>query len=85
MRFQGRRGPVTSFAVWKIVKRYGRYAGLEDLRPHQLRHTYGRLLIEDGFDLAAVQKLMGHKRIETTLRYVQASAERLASAIERVG
>ena len=47
-------------------------AGLEPLRFHDLRHTYGSLLIAGGIDLASVKAAMGHSRITTTERYLHA-------------
>jgi integrase len=47
-------------------------AGLEPLRFHDLRHTYGSLLVAGGIDLASVKAAMGHARITTTERYLHA-------------
>ena len=47
-------------------------AGLERLRLHDLRHTYGSLLVAGGIDLASVKAAMGHSRITTTERYLHA-------------
>ena len=47
-------------------------AGLELLRFHDLRHTYGSLLVAGGIDLASVKAAMGHSRITTTERYLNA-------------
>ncbi len=47
-------------------------AGLEPLRFHDLRHTYGSLLIAGGIDLVSVKAAMGHSRITTTERYLHA-------------
>ena len=38
---------------------------------HQLRHTHAAELVNDGVSLATIRKRLGHKRIETTLRYAQ--------------
>lgn len=38
---------------------------------HKFRHTYATTLIQDGFDIVTVQNLLGHKRIETTMRYLR--------------
>ena len=47
-------------------------AGLEPLRFHDLRHTYGSLLVVGGIDLVSVKAAMGHSRITTTERYLHA-------------
>jgi integrase len=47
-------------------------ACLEPLRFHDLRHTYGSLLVAGGIDLASVKAAMGHSRITTTERYLHA-------------
>lgn len=47
-------------------------AGLEPLRFHDLRHTYGSLLVAGGIDLASVKAAMGHSRITATERYLHA-------------
>jgi integrase len=47
-------------------------AGLDPLRFHDLRHTYGSLLVAGGIDLASVKSAMGHSRIATTERYLHA-------------
>jgi integrase len=60
--------------------------GLEPLRFHDLRHTYGSLLVAGGIDLASVKAAMGHARISTTERYLHArpaseQAERFSRAL----
>jgi len=47
-------------------------AGLPPLRSHDLRHTYGSLLVAGGVDLQSVKVAMGHSRITTTERYLHA-------------
>jgi integrase len=63
--------------------------GLEPLRFHDLRHTYGSLLVAGGIDLASVKAAMGHARISTTERYLHArpaseQAERFSRALAGV-
>lgn len=51
---------------------------------HDLRHTYGSLLVAGGIDLASVKAAMGHSRITTTERYLHArSASELADRFTR--
>ena len=47
-------------------------AGLQPLRFHDLRHTYGSLLVAGGIDLPSVKAAMGHSHITTTERYLHA-------------
>ena len=39
--------------------------------PHRLRHTFGSDMVRNGISLPALQKLMGHSQIQTTMLYVQ--------------
>jgi integrase len=61
-------------------------AGLEPLRLHDLRHTYGSLLVAGGIDLSSVKAAMGHSHLSTTERYLHARpagqlAERFTRAL----
>jgi integrase len=58
--------------------------GLDPLRFHDLRHTYGSLLVAGGMDLPSVKAAMGHARISTTERYLHARpASELADRFTR--
>jgi len=46
---------------------------------HTLRHCFGTHLLEAGVDIAVIQKLMGHRSIRTTLRYLQVTRHHLHS------
>ncbi len=66
-------------------------AELPPLRFHDLRHTYGSLLVAGGIDLVSVKSAMGHANMSTTERYLHARpatelAERFTRALlGRVG
>lgn len=49
---------------------------------HSLRHTFGTACAGRGVPLATLRDLMGHEKIETTLRYVQVSNREKRAAIE---
>lgn len=49
---------------WPRIKQ--RYGLPDDLRPHDLRHTFATILIAAGVSLAIVQELLGHASIRTT-------------------
>ena len=71
-------------ALRRRVERARDRAGLPPLRFHDLRHTYGSLLVAGGVDLASVKAAMGHSRITTTERYLHArSASEMAGRFTR--
>jgi integrase len=77
-------------ALRRRFERALRAAGLEPLRFHDLRHTYGSLLVAGGIDLASVKAAMGHSRISTTERYLHArpaseQADRFTQALAGAG
>ena len=54
-----------------MVARRGRKAGIEvRCHPHMLRHSYASELLEDGYSIVEVQKLLGHEDLETTSLYL---------------
>jgi integrase len=60
-----------------------RRAGIENLRFHDLRHTFASDLVNKGIDLMTIMKLMGHKSIQSTMRYAHLQKKRLREAMEQ--
>lgn len=65
----------------ELLAQLSERAGLAVVRPHDLRRTYGTGLLRAGIDLATVQKLMRHSRVETTTRYDLRGFDELASRV----
>jgi integrase/recombinase XerD len=69
---------LTRQGFWKTIKKYAREAGIqEDITPHTLRHSVAAHLLENGADIRAVQELLGHADIATTLKYTKSSKMRM--------
>lgn len=70
-----RGGPMTTSNVRKMVERAGKLAGLGDaVHPHQLRHSCGAALAEQGVDLRVIQQWLGHASVTNTVGYVALSS-----------
>jgi len=83
--FIGQRGqPLQSDAVQLIVHKYARRAGLSEVTPHILRHSFAKQVLDAGADLATVSRLLGHERLETTAIYTQPTAHDLEAAVRRI-
>ena len=54
-----------------VVNHVAKEAGiLKNVHTHTLRHSYATHLLEDGVNIVAVQKLLGHENIQTTMIYL---------------
>jgi site-specific recombinase XerD len=82
--FLGQRGPLKEQAVELIVEKYARLAGLEDVSPHTLRHSFAKQLLNAGEDLPTVAALLGHENINTTAAYLTPSTRDLEQAVAKL-
>ena len=72
-------------APWLVVRAR---ADLEDVRLHDLRHSFASRALALGESLSMIGKLLGHRKVQTTARYahlaqdsVKASAARVAESL----
>jgi integrase len=82
--FPGRLGGhrVEIKAAWTAICKA---AKINDLRVHDLRHSYASQLVSAGFSLPTVGALLGHTQPATTHRYAHLADDPLRQATERVG
>jgi integrase len=75
-----RRARLSRASVWKMVGIVGEAAGLGRLKvhPHSLRHACGYTLINKDVPIRTVQSFLGHKSIQTTVRYTELAPNRFA-------
>lgn len=55
---------------WDDCKAIGDKAKIADSHPHKFRATFATRCLQSGIDLKTVQKLLGHRDIESTMRYL---------------
>lgn len=70
-------------AVWEVVKKYGRLAGV-DVTTHHLRHLKARVMLNEGAQLSEVQDILGHSSPATTKKiYAPYTKQHLREAFDR--
>jgi site-specific recombinase XerD len=57
-------------SIRKLVKKYYTKAGVRKSGVHTLRHTFSAHNVNNGMPIADLQKVLGHKKKETTLKYI---------------
>ena len=66
---------------WRRIRKR---AGLEEVRIHDLRHTYASNALASGLPIEMVGKLLGHSNIQTTARYAHLADQAIRDAAVQV-
>lgn len=80
---KGGDGPTVGLhKTWRVVRQH---AKLEDVRIHDLRHSFASFAADDGQSLQMIGKALGHRQAQTTERYAHLTEDPVRRLSERVG
>ena len=65
---------------WRRIRKR---AGMDDVRIHDLRHTYASVAVAGGMPIQMVGRLLGHTQLQTTLRYAHLADDPVRAAAEQ--
>lgn len=71
LKGRARGSPLKPAGLRSLFRHHRSITGVPQANPHRFRHTFGSDMIRAGVSLPALQKLMGHAHIHTTLLYIQ--------------
>ncbi len=66
---------------WRRIRKR---AGLEDVRIHDLRHSFASRALALGESLTMIGKLLGHTQVQTTARYAHLARDSIQTAASRI-
>ena len=81
--FPGKDGINPIQGLQKIWQRIRQVADLQDVRIHDLRHTFASVAVSNGAPLYEVGRLLGHASIQSTQRYAHLERSRLKDSLNK--
>jgi site-specific recombinase XerD len=87
LKGRSRGQPLTAAGLRSLFRHHRVRSRIPRANPHRFRHTFGTDMVRAGISLPALQQLMGHSHIHTTMLYVELAPQDVwreyARAIEK--
>ena len=68
--------------AWEVIRTR---AGLQDVRIHDIRHSFASHAVMNGVPVPVLSRLLGHSSVRMTLRYAHLGDREIELAAERIG
>ena len=76
--------PLNVSGIENIIRKLGKEAGISKCHPHRFRRTLATKAIHKGIPIEQVQRILGHAKIETTLRYAIVEQNNVKNSYQRL-
>ena len=77
----GNKRVTTVRHIWRKICKL---ADIENVRVHDLRHTYASLAVQSGYSLPIISEMLGHADIKTTQRYAHLHDDPVNQAVDKL-
>lgn len=75
---------ISANGIRSMLKQLEKSSGVENIHPHRFRRTLATNLINHGMPIQEVSIILGHEKLDTTMKYVYTEKERVKSSYMRV-
>jgi integrase/recombinase XerD len=69
---------------WMMIKKYSEEAGIKNISPHGIRHSFATHLLTNGADLRTIQIFLGHSSISTTEIYTHVTDDKMRNVLTNI-
>ena len=66
-----------------MLKTLAKAAGVDHVHPHKFRRTLATMLIAHGMPIQEVAAILGHEKLDTTMRYIRLDKSSVKNSYKR--
>jgi integrase/recombinase XerD len=75
---------VQSKTIQRALQRFSKTAGIQNVTPHTLLHSFAKALIDVGLSLKKVSTRLGHSNLNTTRIYITSGEDDLEDTLRNI-